>query len=91
MKKIDIGFWDKSGNYIEDIQEVDEREFMNEVIFEEFERLNLNYNLCLVGLQSILEYCKTIETSEEMITIANIIEKTLDSLHQVKIEVENNA
>ena len=30
--KADIGFWDINGNYIEDIQEIDEMEMKEEII-----------------------------------------------------------
>jgi len=32
--KCDIGFWDEEGNYIPDIQEIDEKEFLEEFILD---------------------------------------------------------
>lgn len=64
---------------------------MNELIFEEYDRLNYNYHVCLLGFKAICEYCKdkAIPTDDIMI-IGNIIEKVFDELKDAPKEVKNN-
>ena len=61
---------------------------MNELIFEEYDRLNYNYNVCLLGFKEICEYCKdkAVHTHDIMI-IGNIIEKVFDELKDAPKEV----
>lgn len=63
----------------------------NEVIFEEYDRLNYNYNVCLLGFKAICEYCKekAIPTDDIMI-IGNIIEKVFDELKDAPKEVNSD-
>lgn len=63
---------------------------MKELIFEEYNRLNYNYNVCLMGFRAICKYCKdTASPSKDILVIGDIIEKTLDELKDAPTEDNN--
>ncbi len=64
---------------------------MKEVIFSEYERIQYNYNVCLLGFKAICEYCKDIENpSKDIMVIGDIIEKALDGLEDAPTEVNTD-
>lgn len=58
----------------------------NEVIFEEYDRLYHNYDVCLKTFRDIIKICY----AEDNIKVANIVEQALNDLKPVPVkEVEN--
>lgn len=63
---------------------------MNKDFLNEYSRLYFNYNICLLGLISICEYCKDkAKPSPDLKEIGDIIGRTLNSLVEVPSEVKN--
>ena len=65
---------------------------MDELIFEEYERLHYNNIIYLLGFKAICKYCKDKAVpTEDIMVIGKIIEKTLNEIKPSPTEAENNA